>query len=101
MPRGRQSIQRSRKVYQVEEVYSPLDLPKMADDDVYTYRWVRGEIRGQYDFKNVAHRRKQGFTFADPTMLPVGFEVESHETTHPRLEGVVRNGYLLMMKIPT
>jgi len=63
----------------------------------YTYRWIRAEIVGQEDRKNVTSRLREGFDLVKAEELD-GFELPTLDDG--RHAGVVSVGGLLLAKIP-
>ena len=63
----------------------------------YTYRWIRAEIVGQEDRKNVTSRLREGFELVKAEELD-GFELPTLDDG--RHAGVVSVGGLLLAKIP-
>ena len=63
----------------------------------YTYRWIRAEIVGQEDRKNVTSRLREGFELVKADELD-GFELPTLDDG--RHAGVVSVGGLLLAKIP-
>ena len=63
------------------------------------YYWVRDEVLGEADDKNVISRQRQGYTPVLADELPDGYMFTTEE--HRKLEGsIVRSGDLILMKIP-
>jgi|TARA_R100000541_G_scaffold49761_1_gene56887 hypothetical protein len=63
----------------------------------YSYRWIRAEIVGQEDRKNVTSRLREGFELVNADELN-GFELPTLDDG--RHAGVVSVGGLLLAKIP-
>ena len=63
----------------------------------YSYRWIRAEIVGQEDRKNVTSRLREGFDLVRAEELN-GFELPTLDDG--RHAGVVSVGGLLLAKIP-
>ena len=63
----------------------------------YSYRWIRAEIVGQEDRKNVTARLREGFDLVRAEELD-GFEIPTLDDG--RHAGVVSVGGLLLAKIP-
>ena len=63
----------------------------------YSYRWIRAEIVGQEDRKNVTSRLREGFDLVKAEELN-GFELPTLDDG--RHAGVVSVGGLLLAKIP-
>jgi len=63
----------------------------------YSYRWIRAEIVGQEDRKNVTSRLREGFDLVKAEELD-GFELPTLDDG--RHAGVVSVGGLLLAKIP-
>ena len=72
-----------------------LDTPPAPDG--YTYRWIRAEVVGQEDRKNVTSRLREGFALVRAEELD-GFEIPSLDDG--KHAGVVSVGGLLLAKIP-
>ena len=73
---------------------SSLDAPPAPDG--YKYRWIRAEVLGQADVKNLSGRIREGFELvrADANS---GYPV----VQEGKYEGVIGVGGLLLAKIPT
>ena len=73
---------------------SSLDAPPAPDG--YKYRWIRAEVLGQADVKNLSARLREGFELvrADANS---GYPV----VQEGKYEGVIGVGGLLLAKIPT
>tara|TARA_Y100000004_G_scaffold9968_1_gene10829 strand:+ start:646 stop:1131 length:486 start_codon:yes stop_codon:yes gene_type:complete len=77
---------------------STLDTPPAPEG--YTYRWIRAEIVGQEDRKNVSSRIREGFDLVRSEELD-----DSHQDLFDTIQqgkhsGVVARGGLLLAKIP-
>ncbi len=64
----------------------------------YEYRWIRAEIVGQEDKKNITARLREGFDLVRAEELD-GFEIPTLDDG--KHSGVVSVGGLLLAKIPT
>ena len=74
---------------------SRLDAPQAPDG--FQYRWIRAEVMGQEDKKNVSSRIREGYELVRLEELG-GFDAPTVEDgTH---KGVVAVGGLLLAKIP-
>lgn len=73
-----------------------LSLPEPPDG--YRWRWVRYEIRGEDDTKNVVSRLRQGYEMASKEDLPEEFV--SHVLPDGQYKGAVCVGDLILMKAP-
>ena len=84
-----------------KDARKPWSPPTMLDTppapDGYTYRWIRAEVVGQEDRKNVTSRLREGFDLVRAEELD-GFEIPSLDDGKPA--GVVSVGGLLLAKIP-
>tara|TARA_R100000773_G_scaffold44427_1_gene45548 strand:- start:1639 stop:2121 length:483 start_codon:yes stop_codon:yes gene_type:complete len=84
-----------------KDARKPWSPPTMLDTppapDGYTYRWIRAEIVGQEDRKNVTSRLREGFDLVRAEELD-GFEIPSLDDG--KHAGVVSVGGLLLAKIP-
>ena len=66
--------------------------------DGYVYRWVRHEIKGQDDSKNVVESMHQGYEPVRPDELPEDFVTNIIDDG--KYKGVVRCGDLILCKMP-
>lgn len=73
-----------------------LDLPDAPEG--YHYRWVRHQLKGDDDTRNVVSRYRQGYEPVKPDELPADF-VTQVATDGPNA-GTVINGDLMLCKIP-
>ena len=84
-----------------KDARQPWSPPTMLDTppapDGYTYRWIRAEVVGQEDRKNVTSRLREGFDLVRAEELD-GFEIPSLDDG--KHAGVVSVGGLLLAKIP-
>tara|TARA_B100000900_G_scaffold413539_1_gene437790 strand:+ start:4709 stop:5191 length:483 start_codon:yes stop_codon:yes gene_type:complete len=84
-----------------KDARKPWSPPTMLDTppapDGYTYRWIRAEIVGQEDRKNVTSRLREGFDLVRAEELD-GFEIPTMDDG--KHAGVVSVGGLLLAKIP-
>ena len=84
-----------------KDARKPWSPPTMLDTppapDGYTYRWIRAEVVGQEDRKNVTSRLREGFDLVRAEELD-GFEIPSLDDGQHA--GVVSVGGLLLAKIP-
>ena len=87
-----------------KEARKPWSPPSMLDTppapEGYTYRWIRAEIVGQEDRKNVSSRIREGFALVRSEELD-----DSHQDLFDTIQqgkhsGVVARGGLLLAKIP-
>ena len=84
-----------------KDARKPWSPPTMLDTppapDGYTYRWIRAEVVGQEDRKNVTSRLREGFDLVRAEELD-GFEIPSlDDGKHAGVDSV---GGLLLAKIP-
>ena len=84
-----------------KDARKPWSPPTMLDTppapDGYTYRWIRAEVVGQEDRKNVTSRLREGFDLVRAEELD-DFEIPSLDDG--KHAGVVSVGGLLLAKIP-
>ena len=84
-----------------KDARKPWSPPTMLDTppapDGYTYRWIRAEVVGQEDRKNVTSRLREGFDLVRAEELD-GFEIPSLDDG--KHAGVVSVSGLLLAKIP-
>tara|TARA_R100001443_G_scaffold29408_1_gene42626 strand:- start:2562 stop:3035 length:474 start_codon:yes stop_codon:yes gene_type:complete len=84
-----------------KEARKPWSPPSMLDTppapEGYTYRWIRAELVGSEDKKNVTSRMREGFDLVRSEELP-DFELPTIE--NGKHAGVVAVGGLLLAKIP-
>ena len=74
---------------------SRLDAP--APPAGFKYRWIRAEVMGQDDKKNVAARMREGY---EPVRLEELGDFEAPTVEDGKMKGVVAVGGLLLAKIP-
>jgi hypothetical protein len=74
---------------------SSLDAPPAPAG--YHHRWIREEIAGQIDAKNVAARLREGFELVRADEYP---DFEAPVVESGRYEGVIGVGGLLLARIP-
>ena len=82
----------ARKPWRPPSMLAPPPAP-----EGYTYRWIRAEIVGQEDRKNVTSRLREGFDLVKAEEVD-GFELPTLDDG--RHAGVVSVGGLLLAKIP-
>lgn len=75
---------------------SRLDAPQAPDG--FQYRWIRAEIMGQEDKKNVSSRIREGYELVRLEELG---DFDAPTIEDGKNEGVVAVGGLLLAKIPT
>ena len=66
----------------------------------YTYRWIRAEIVGQEDRKNVSSRLSEGFDLVRSEELDDSDQDRFDSVQQGKHAGVVARGGLLLAKIP-
>lgn len=84
---------------QKRDVWKPhamLDTPEPPEG--YAYRWIRHEIRGNDDATNVIGRMREGYEPVRADELPEGWVASV--ASDGKHAGVVRNGDLILCKIP-
>ena len=74
---------------------SRLDAPEPPAG--YQYRWIRAEVMGQEDKKNVASRMREGY---EPVRLEELGDFDAPTVEDGTMKGVVSVGGLLLAKIP-
>lgn len=80
---------------------SILDMPTFGDEGEYVYRWLRVQIRGEDDNQNISRRLRQGWQFVSEENLPANYIYQPFALqTSKILSGVVRNGDLVLGKLP-
>mgnify|MGYP001156763134 FL=1 len=93
---------RSAETRAKDTARKPWRRPQMLDTpeppEGYEYRWIRAEIVGQEDRKNVTARLREGFDLVRAEELN-GFEIPTLDDG--KHSGVVSVGGLLLAKIPT
>ena len=77
---------------------STLDIPPAPEG--YTYRWIRAEIVGQEDRKNVSSRLSEGFDLVRSEELEDSDQDLFDSVQQGKHAGVVARGGLLLAKIP-
>ena len=66
----------------------------------YTYRWIRAEIVGQEDRKNITSRLSEGFDLVRSDELHTSDQDRFDTLQQGKHAGVVARGGLLLAKIP-
>ena len=77
---------------------STLDTPPAPEG--YTYRWIRAEIVGQEDRKNITSRLSEGFDLVRSDELDTSDQDRFDTLQQGKHAGVVSRGGLLLAKIP-
>ena len=77
---------------------STLDTPPAPEG--YTYRWIRAEIVGQEDRKNITSRLSEGFDLVRSDELHNSDQDRFDTLQQGKHAGVVARGGLLLAKIP-
>ena len=77
---------------------STLDTPPAPEG--YTYRWIRAEIVGQEDRKNITSRLSEGFDLVRSDELHTSDQDRFDTLQQGKHAGVVARGGLLLAKIP-
>jgi len=77
---------------------STLDTPPAPEG--YTYRWIRAEIVGQEDRKNITSRLSEGFDLVRSDELDSSDQDRFDTLQQGKHAGVVARGGLLLAKIP-
>jgi len=77
---------------------SMLDTPPAPEG--YTYRWIRAELVGQEDRKNVTARLSEGFDLVRSEELEASFQDRYDALEEGKHAGVIARGGLLLAKIP-
>lgn len=72
--------------------------PEFDEDERYVYRWVRVELAGQDDIKNVLRRERIGWTFVKPEDVPNSYKMPVRVTGSNK--GVVGIDDVALMKLP-
>ena len=87
-----------------KEARKPWSPPSMLDTppapEGYTYRWIRAEILGQEDRKNITARLSEGFDLVRSEELDSSFSDRYDSIQQGQHAGVVARGGLLLAKIP-
>ena len=99
MDRGTHETQRGRETYTPPSL---LDMPEMPDTDMYVYRWIRVELGGEVDTKNITMRLREGWTFVKLDELPdkAAFAVVDAQKGSSLLENLVKVGDVALAKLP-
>lgn len=68
----------------------------------YTFKWVRFDIRGRDDSRNIMNRRREGWEPVQPSELPEGWHMDKLEGQKVRddIRGAVVVGDLVLCKMP-
>ena len=88
----------TRDKIEVKKVWTPpnsLDAPPAPTG--YRHQWIRAEILGQQDTKNVASSLREGYELVRAEEYP---ESNYPEMTEGRYAGVIGVGGLLLARIP-
>jgi len=75
---------------------SSLDAPPAPEG--YAHRWIREEVAGQLDSKNISARLREGYELVRSDEYP---DFEAPVVDRGRYEGVIGVGGLLLARIPT
>lgn len=102
-----------RQVREIRETREPmydykepdlLEMPTFGDEDQYAYRWIRVMVRGEADYQNITRRMREGWTFVQMDDVPAEFRTPqgpaSPVHTQTQIEGCMRQGDLVLAKIP-
>ncbi len=99
----------TRQATSKEENYSfedtgLLDIPQSVTDKFtsqgMSLRWIRIDLNGEEDYKNVGRRQREGWTFVTPDEVPeLGSTTAIKEGG--RYNGVVSSGDVALAKMPT
>jgi len=91
---------RSSETRETQKARRPWEPPSLlktpTPPDGMRYRWVRTEIRGQEDRKNVMQRMREGWVPVKPEEIP---EFDVPTIDHGKHAGVVGIGGLMLCKI--
>ena len=86
------------------EARKPWSPPSMLDTppapDGYTYRWIRAELVGREDRKNITSRLSEGFDLVRASDLDDSLADRYDALEEGRHAGVISRGGLLLAKIP-
>ena len=95
---------RSADTRATKEARKPWSPPSMLDTppapEGYTYRWIRAEIVGQEDRKNITSRLSEGFDLVRSDELDSSDQDRFDTLQQGKHAGVVARGGLLLAKIP-
>ena len=75
---------------------SSLDAPPAPEG--YAHRWIREEVAGQLDSKNISARLREGYELVRSDEYP---DFEAPVVDRGRYEGVIGVGGLLLARIPS
>lgn len=75
---------------------SSLDAPPAPEG--YAHRWIREEVAGQLDSKNISARLREGYELVRADEYP---DFEAPVVDRGRYEGVIGVGGLLLARIPS
>lgn len=75
---------------------SSLDAPTAPEG--YAHRWIREEVAGQLDSKNISARLREGYELVRADEYP---DFEAPVVDRGRYEGVIGVGGLLLARIPS
>jgi len=82
-----------------DEVWEPPEQLRTPEPpEGWKYRWVRYEVRGEPDDRNVLSRLRQHYVLVDSSEIPDTGDYESFKGG--RYTGIVMSGDLLLMKCP-
>lgn len=101
----RASAQRARKESKV--VYTPPNVTEIDPiieehfaNEGAKLRWVRWQLNGREDVKNLTRKKREGWSLVTADELPEGFAADFEIGQDGRTEGIIINGDVALAKIP-
>ena len=92
---------KTRDVEARKTVWSP---PRQLDTPVppegFKYRWLRAEIQGQQDDKNITSRLREGYELVREDELSAEDKLKYPTFAEGKYKGVISVGGLLLSKVP-
>jgi len=92
---------KTRDVEARKTVWSP---PRQLDTPVppegFKYRWLRAEIQGQQDDKNITSRLREGYELVREDELSAEDKMKYPSLAEGKYKGVIGVGGLLLMRCP-
>ena len=86
------------KEFRIKQWQPPSSLDAPPAPEGYAHRWIREEVAGQLDSKNISARLREGYELVRADEYP---DFEAPVVDRGRYEGVIGVGGLLLARIPS